>query len=119
MQAATTAQQPTTAADLAMSWADLEERTNRAALRVFGSTQSKPAKLGWKPVAGDLYEPGDVVFLDGVSAQATTPMFMLATPDVPAAPVGEVLQIGTRAWHVEEARPDGRGMTILHLKVAR
>lgn len=102
-----------------MSWVALEERTNRAALRVFGSTQDAPAKLGWRPVTGDLTEAGDVVFLDGVSAQATRPMFIMATPDVPDAPVGELLQIGTRSWIVEEASPDGRGMTVLHLKVAR
>lgn len=102
-----------------MSWAALEERTNRAALRVFGSTQDAPAKLGWRTVAGDLVESGDVVFLDGVSAQATQPMFIMATPDVPDAPVGELLHIGVRSWLVEESRPDGRGMTVLYLKVAR
>jgi hypothetical protein len=102
-----------------MSWAALEERTNRAALRVFGSTQSAPAKLGWRNVAGDLVETGDLVFLDGVSAQAVQPLFVMASPDVPQSPVGDVLHIGVRSWLVEEARPDGRGMTVLHLKVAR
>jgi hypothetical protein len=43
----------------------------------------------------------------------------MASPDVPQSPVGDVLHIGVRSWLVEEARPDGRGMTVLHLKVAR
>ena len=102
-----------------MSWATLEERTNRAALRVFGSTQTAPAKLGWKPVTGDLVEPGDEVFLDGVSAAATQPVFVMATPDVPDPVVDLVLQVGQRAWRVADARPDGRGMTNLQLEVAR
>lgn len=102
-----------------MSWATLEERTNRAALRVFGSTQDAPAELGGSTVVGDLTEPGDLVFLDGVSAQATQPMFVMATPDVPESPVGELLEIGARSWLVEEASQDGRGMTVLRLKVAR
>lgn len=102
-----------------MTWQDLEERTNRAALRVFGSTQVAPAKLGWRPLAGDLIEPGQLVNLDGVSAMATQPMFVAVTADLPADPVGELLQVGVRSWEVEEATPDGAGMTVMRLKVAR
>lgn len=102
-----------------MSWSALEERTNRAALRVFGSTQSKPVKLDWKPVDGDMVEAGDEVFLGGVSAEATQTMFMMATPDVPDGVVGMTLQEGQRTFSVENARADGRGMTALYLEVAQ
>lgn len=102
-----------------MTWQELEERTNRAALRVFGSTQVAPALLGVLPLSGDLVEPGQLVNLDGVSAQATQPMFVAVTADLPADPVGEVLHIGLRSWNVERASPDGAGMTVLHLQVAR
>lgn len=102
-----------------MTWSALQERTNRAVLRAFGSTQATPAKLGWKPVSGDLVEAGHLVSMDGVSAQATQPMFVIATPDLPDAPVGLLLQIGARSWHVEEARPDDGGLTLLYLKAAR
>lgn len=102
-----------------MTWAALQERTNRAVLRAFGSTQSNSAKLGWKPVSGDLVEAGGLVSMDGIAAQATQPVFVIATPDLPDAPVGELLQIGARSWLVEEARPDDGGMTLLYLKAAR
>lgn len=102
-----------------MTWAQLEERTNRAALRAFGSTQDAPVKLDWKPVSGDLIEAGDEVFLGGVSVEATQTMFVMATPDVPVNVIGLPLQQGQRSFTVQNTRADGRGMTTLFLEVAQ
>lgn len=102
-----------------MNWLALQDRTNRAALRVFGSTQQTPVKLGWQPVDGDFVEPTDQVFLEGVSATAGKPVFVMCSDDVPAVVIGETLQRGADSWQVVDQLPDGRGLTTLVLEMAQ
>ena len=102
-----------------MNWAALEDRTNRRALSVFGSSQATPVKLGWVPVLGDLTEPGDEVFLDGVSAVATVPSFLMCSADVPDPVIHQPLHVGPRSFLVVDQRPDGHGFTRLMLEVAQ
>lgn len=95
-----------------MSWLDLQARTNRAALRVFGDSITVNAVT----VQGDFCEPDDVASFDGISAMAGQPVAIILTSDVPANPVGKAVVADGRNWTIAEARQDGRGMTNLLLE---
>lgn len=97
-----------------MDWPALQQRTNAAALAVFGDAT---VVLNGVTVTGDFCAPGDQVFLDGVSAAATRPQVVVLDADVPAAPVGKTCVIGATSWLVADARPDGNGMIVLYLEL--
>lgn len=97
-----------------IDWPALQDRTNTAALAVFGAAIT----LDGQPLQGDFHAPGDQVFMDGVSAVATRPQVAVISDDVPAAPVGLACVANAQNWVVADARPDGCGLTVLYLEQA-
>ena len=95
-----------------IDWPALQQRTNTAALAAFGAT----VVLDGLTVQGDFHAPGDQVFLDGVSAEATRPQVAVLSSDVPAAPVGLSCMANAQSWVVADAGPDGCGLTVLYLE---
>lgn len=95
-----------------MDWTALQARTNAAAVAVFGEAITLNGVL----VRGDFCEPSDQVYLEGVSAIASTPQLIVVSGDVPASPVGKAVVARGRNFTVGDARPDGRGMTSLLLE---
>lgn len=103
-----------------MNWPLLQARTNAAVLAVFGSASvaaGTPALLGGVAVSGDFIEPSDQVYLDGASARANVPQFVLLSSAVPALVVGLTLVTGGRSLRVADAKPDGMGLTLLMLEL--
>lgn len=96
-----------------INWPALQARTNTAALAVFGGL----VRVNGVDMQGDFVEPGDVVYLDGVSAEATVPQVVIATDDVPANPDGKPVAVGLRNFKIVDVKPDGRGFSILLLEV--
>lgn len=102
-----------------MDWLTLERRTNQAALKAFGY----PVLLDGALVAADFTRASGAAMLDGVDAWVNRPQLVVVEHDVPAQPVGKLVQIGHPYFEqpvqyvVADARPDGRGMTVLLLEV--
>lgn len=98
------------------NWPQLQQRCNAAAMAVFGATAGL---LDFAPVTGDFVEPSDEVFLDGISANANVPRFVMLSTAVPSPCVGLLLQLaGTvqRTFKVADVRADGYGFTTLLLE---
>lgn len=98
-----------------MTYADRQTRLNVKALARFGALHS----LDGVQVQGDFALPGKTFTLsDAQQIQANVPMLLVADGDVPANPVGKPAVCNGQAYTVEEARPDGLGLTILELQKA-
>jgi hypothetical protein len=98
-----------------MTFADKQARLNAKALARFGEEH----QLDGGPVQGDFIKPGKTFTLsDGVGMQARVPTLIVADGDVPVGPVGKSATCEGDTYTVEEARPDGHGLTILELQKA-
>lgn len=98
-----------------MPYADSLRRVNTAALRAMG----KQHVLNGLPVQGDFVEAGKTFTLsDMQEIQALVPLLVVADGDVPVAPVGKAATCNGQNYSVEEAKPDGHGLTVLELQVA-
>lgn len=98
-----------------MTAADRLHRVNAKALRRFGDEH----QLDGAPVQGQFVRPGKTFTLgDGIGIQARVPTLVVADGDVPVAPVGKTAVCDGGNYTVEEAQPDGWGLTVLELKVA-
>lgn len=95
-----------------IDWQALQARTNAMAIQVFGGAVT----LGGQPVTADFLEPSDEAHLEGVQAMTTNPQLLIVSADVPASPVGKLVQASGRNWTVAEAHPDGYGLTRLVLE---
>lgn len=100
------------------NWLQLQQRCNVAALAVFGTT---PGELDFAPVTGDFVEPSDDVFLEGVSASANVPRYVMLSSLVPAPCVGLALVLFgavARSFKVADVKRDGYGFSTLLLEAA-
>lgn len=98
-----------------MTAADRLTRLNAKALRRFGEEH----QLNGEPVQGQFVKPGKTFTLsDGIGIQARVPTLVVADGDVPAAPVGKLAVCEGGNYRIEEALPDGYGLTVLEMKVA-
>lgn len=98
-----------------MTYAARQTRLNAKALRRFGVLH----QINGAPVQGDFVKPGKTFTLsDGQQIQATVPMLLVADGDVPVDPVGKPAVCDGDAYTVQEARPDGLGLTVLELQEA-
>jgi hypothetical protein len=88
-------------------------RTNGKMLRRFGDVH----QLAGVPVQGQFVRPGKTFTLsDGIEIAARVPMLLLADADVPIAPVGSQAVCEGLTYSVQEARPDGLGLTVFELE---
>lgn len=88
-------------------------RLNTKVLRRFGA----PQQLAGQAVQGQFVLPGKTFTLsDGIEIQARVPLLLVADADVPAAPVGQAAVCEAQGYTVQEARPDGLGLTVLELE---
>lgn len=95
-----------------IDWPALQARTNAMAVQVFGGAVT----LDGQSVTADFLEPSAEAHLEGVQAMTTDPQLIIVSADVPANPVGKLVQAGGRTWKVAEAHPDGHGLTRLMLE---
>lgn len=70
-----------------------------------------------EPVRGIFYEPSAVAKVGDLGMTTTAPVLYLPDADVPAVPTGKQVQINGKAYEVQDAQPDGGGMTLLILEV--
>lgn len=100
-----------------MTWAALQDRTNRAALAAFGQSVT----VGGVSMQGDPCMPTDVVYMNNATATANVPQVVVCSEDIVGAPVGQTVVIATGpvagTWEVVEASADGMGLTVLRLGV--
>ena len=108
-----------------MTWATLQDRTNRATLAAFGvgiEIDGNATGADGNPMRADCTRPSDEQFLGGVSAVSGVPQAVVCTADLPDAPVGlpVVIASGELAgnWTVDDARHDGLGLTVLKMRAA-
>lgn len=77
-----------------------------------------PAMLAGAQVRGifdNAYRQGEV----GYNGMASTqPVFLVATSDVPANPVGASLVVNATSYLIASVEPDGTGMSQLFLELA-
>lgn len=97
-----------------VDWAALESRVNAAALAVFGESVT----VGGASVQGDFCEPHEEVLIGDNSAVSAVPRIVLQSALVPSQPVGKPATARGRSFTVADARPDGRGLTVLYLEAA-
>lgn len=98
-----------------MSYAARLASLNAKALLRFGAQHL----LDGQTVQGDFILPGKTFTLsDGMEVQARVPMLVVADGDVPVDPVNLSAVCDEVDYTVEEALPDGFGLTVLHLKKA-
>lgn len=96
------------------TWAALESRVNSAALAVFGESVT----VDGIDLTGDFHEPHEEVQLGEVSAVSGVPRIVMLSTLVPEAPVGLPVTARGRYFTIADARPDGRGLTVLMLEAA-
>lgn len=95
-----------------MDWQALQARVNNASLAAFGVS----VLLNGQSVTADFLEPSDEVLLSGVGVIDRVPQLLLASPLVPAEPVGKPCIVAGTAYVVADARLDGLGMVRLLLE---
>lgn len=99
-----------------MAWLDLQNRTNAAALAVFGGAVTfAGAGAPVTAVFNEAYALGSV---GAVGMASSMPSLVLQSSAVPANPVGQLVAVGAISYMVAAAEPDGLGMTCLLLEVA-
>lgn len=99
---------------MATAFAQLLDRVNATALARFGGQHT----LDGVAVQGDFVLPGKTFTISDFQEkiQARTPLLIVADGDVPAAPVGKPAVCDGVNYTIEEARPDGFGLTVLELQ---
>ncbi|WP_372826532.1 hypothetical protein [Polaromonas sp.] len=98
-----------------MTFAQRQARLNAKVLRRFGVAHV----VNGVTAQGDFVLPGKTfAFNDGMEMQARVPTLVLADADVPTAPVNKAALCDGLAYTIQEARPDGHGLTVLDLELA-
>lgn len=100
-----------------MTWSDLQNRTNRAALTAYG----QDVTVGGVSMRGDALMPTDLHYMNNATATANVPQLVVCSDDLVGAPVGQTVVIPSGpvegTWEVVEASADGMGLTVLKLGV--
>lgn len=94
-----------------MDWQALQARTNTAVLAAFGEAVT----LNGVALQGDFCEDYAVGNVGSYGLATTQPALVLATPLVPANPVGLTCVARGTTYRVATAEADGCGMTRLLL----
>lgn len=97
-----------------VNWSALESKLNTAALAVFGESVTIDGAIR----QGDFCEPHEEIGMGDASAVAAVPRIVMLSAEVPAAPVGKSAAARGRDFLIADARPDGRGLTVLYLEAA-
>ena len=66
----------------------------------------------------EFHEPHEAVEVGEFSAVAAVPRIVMQSHLVPPAPVGKPVAVRYRNYRIADARPDGRGLTVLLLELA-
>lgn len=97
-------------------FAALESRVNAA---VLGHLANAVATLaGGAPVRCIFDRDYEHAGVGALGMASTQPAITLASADVPANPVGQLVQVAGGRFAVAEHLPDGTGMSVLVLEVA-
>lgn len=78
------------------------------------------AQVRWgsaESVSGIFYEPSGLSDVGELGMGTTSPVLYLADAHVPAAAVGQQVQINGKPYEVQDTQPDGGGWTKLILEV--
>lgn len=98
-----------------MTAATRQARLNAKALKRLGALHS----LNGVDVQGVFTKPGKNFSLsDGIGIAARVPTLVVADGNVPANPVGKPAVCEATNYTVQEALPDGHGLTVLELEKA-
>jgi hypothetical protein len=92
--------------------AALEARLNAS---VFKHLANAAAIVGGATVRG-VFRNGFMLADGGVGMGTTNPVFTCATAELPAAPVGETLALGSSTYVIAAHEPDGTGVSVLMLE---
>lgn len=95
-----------------MGWLDVEDRLNRAVLARLGET----VLIDGQAYQGDYCSPSTMVSVGEFGAVAQVPQIVMPSADVPSQPVGRLAAARGTTYRIADARPDGRGMTVLLLE---
>lgn len=96
------------------AWPALETRLNARALQVFGES----VVVDGQAHQAEFHEPHEAIDMGEFSAVAAVPRIVMQSHLVPPAPVGKPVSVRFRNYRVADARPDGRGLTVLQLELA-
>lgn len=92
----------------------LEDRVNSMALRKLANATATISGVDYDGI----FDNPDSTSEGGFGMAVSMPTFTMETASVPVNPKGRSVVVRGATYQIEDVKPDGRGMTVLHLEQA-
>ena len=100
-----------------MTWAQAQQAANSAVLAAFADPTTDILVDGEAVTSAVFEDAYDLGTAGPYGMASSRPTITLASAMVRANVVGKSAYVGTQPYRVAECKPDGLGMTVLHLEL--